>query len=54
MIFHKHFEQMDKNEFRNLSALVMLTTLVDKVENPAKVAVFWADELTKELYDEEK
>lgn len=42
---------MDKDEFRNYSALLILTVLIDRTTNPAKAAVFWADELIKELYD---
>lgn len=53
MIFHKHFEQMDKNEFRNYAALLILVNLIDRTTNPAKMAIFWADELIKELYDTE-
>ena len=43
---------MDKNDFRNFSALQIMTVLIDKTTNPAKTAVFWADELIKELYDD--
>jgi hypothetical protein len=35
--------------FRKYAALLLLSVLIDKVANPAKVAVFWADELIKEL-----
>ena len=44
---------MKKKDFRNYSALLILTVLIDKTTNPAKAAVFWADELMKELYDED-
>jgi hypothetical protein len=40
---------MDKKEFRQFAALALLSELVNKVTNPAEVAVFWADELLKEL-----
>lgn len=43
---------MDKNDFRNFSALQIMTALIDKTTNPAKTAVFWADELIKELNDD--
>ena len=43
---------MEKKEFRNYSALLILTVLIDKTTNPAKAAVFWANELVKELYDD--
>lgn len=42
---------MKRKDFRNVSALLILTVLIDKTTNPAKTAVFWADELMKELYD---
>lgn len=42
---------MDKDDFRNYSALLILTVLIDRTTNPAKAAVFWADELIKELYE---
>ncbi len=41
---------MDKDDFRNYSALLILTVLLDRTTEPAKAAVFWADELIKELY----
>ena len=41
---------MDKDDFRNYSALRILTVLLDRTTEPAKAAVFWADELIKELY----
>lgn len=41
---------MDKDDFRNYSALLILTVLIDRTTEPAKAAVFWADELIKELY----
>jgi hypothetical protein len=44
---------MKKEEFRNYSALLILTVLIDRTTEPAKAAVFWADELIKELYSEE-
>ena len=43
---------MNKNDFRKYSALLILTVLIDRTTNPAKAAVFWADELMKELYDD--
>lgn len=43
---------MKRKDFRNVSALLILTVLIDKTTNPAKTAVFWADELMKELYDD--
>lgn len=36
-------------EFRREAALELLTVLMGNVVNPAKKAVFWADELIKEL-----
>lgn len=45
---------MDKKDFRNYSALLILTVLIDRTTTPAKAAVFWADELMKELYDDEE
>lgn len=42
---------MKKEEFRNYSALLILTVLIDRTTTPAKTAVFWANELIKELYD---
>ena len=44
---------MEKKDFRNYSALLILTVLIDRTTNPAKTAVFWANELMKELYDKE-
>lgn len=41
-----------KKKFRDQAALHILTVLIDKTTNPAKTAVFWANELIKELYDE--
>ena len=43
---------MDKDDFRNYSALLILTVLIDRTTNPAKTAVFWANELIKELYED--
>lgn len=45
---------MKKNDFRNYSALLILTVLIDRTTNPAKAAVFWADELMKELYGDDE
>ena len=45
---------MDRDEFRDYSALLILTVLLDKTTNPAKAAVMWANELVKELYGGEK
>lgn len=45
---------MKRKDFRNVSALLILTVLIDKTTNPAKTAVFWADELMKELYGDNK
>lgn len=45
---------MERNDFKNYSALLILTVLLDKTTNPVQAAVFWADELTKELYDKDK
>jgi hypothetical protein len=45
---------MKREEFRRQSALLILTVLLDKTTNPAKAAVMWADELIKELYDDER
>lgn len=42
-------DTMDKETFRNYSALLILTVLIDRTTEPAKKAVFWADELIKEL-----
>lgn len=44
---------MEKDEFRNYSALLILTVLIDKTTNPAKAAVMWANELVKELYEDD-
>lgn len=44
---------MNKNDFRNYAALLILVNLIDRTTNPAKMAIFWADELIKELYDTE-
>ena len=44
---------MKKNDFRNYSALLILTVLIDRTTEPAKAAVFWADELIKELYNKD-
>lgn len=44
---------MKRKKFRDFSALLILTVLIDKTTNPAKTAVFWADELVKELYGDE-
>lgn len=44
---------MKNEEFRNYSALLILTVLLDRTTEPAKAAVFWADELMKELYEKE-
>ena len=41
-----------RKKFRDHAALLILTVLIDKTTNPAKTAVFWANELVKELYDE--
>lgn len=49
----KRIEQMKRKRFRELSALLILTVLIDKTTNPAKTAVFWADELMKELYGDD-
>jgi hypothetical protein len=38
-----------KDNFREQAALQLLTVLMGNVTNPAKNAVFWADELIKEL-----
>lgn len=38
-----------KDNFREQAALQLLTVLMGNVTNPAKKAVFWADELIKEL-----
>lgn len=38
-----------KDDFREQAALQLLTVLMGNVENPAKKAVFWADQLIKEL-----
>lgn len=38
--------------FRNYAALQLLLSLIGKVDNPAKVAVFWADQLIQELNEE--
>ena len=40
---------MSEKKFRDYAALHILTTLIGNVDNPAKKAVFWADELIKEL-----
>lgn len=40
---------MDKKEFRQFAALALLSELINKVANPVEVAVFWTDELIKEL-----
>ena len=46
-----------RKKFRENAAVLILTVLLDKTTNPAKTAVFWADELMRELYggeDEKK
>lgn len=40
---------MEEKEFRQFASLALLSALVNKVANPAEVAVFWANELIKEL-----
>jgi hypothetical protein len=42
-----------KDNFREQAALQLLTALIGNVANPAKKAVFWADELIKELNGKE-
>lgn len=42
------------DDFRKEAALVLLSVLIDKEDNPAKKAVFWADELIKELNAKER
>lgn len=44
---------MEKKDFRNYAALLILVNLIDRTTNPAKTAVFWANELMKELFDNE-
>lgn len=41
------------DDFRKYAALMLLGVLIDKEENPAVKAVFWADELIKELNGKE-
>lgn len=43
-----------RKNFRDQAALHILTVLIDKTTNPAQAAVFWANELVKELYDQER
>jgi hypothetical protein len=43
-----------KDNFREEAALQLLTVLMGNVANPAKKAVFWADELIKELNAKER
>lgn len=46
---------MDKKKrFRDHAALHILTVLIDKTTNPVETAVFWANELVKELYDKDR
>ena len=45
---------MKREDFRNYSALLILTVILDKTVNPAKAAVMWANELVEELYGAEK
>ena len=40
---------MEREDFRCISALLILVNLIGKASNPAETAVFWADELIKEL-----
>jgi hypothetical protein len=40
------------DKFRNNAALLLLVSLLGKVENPARTAVFWADQLIKELNED--
>ena len=55
LAFAKPFFVMSKRKkFREQAALHILTVLIDKTTNPAKTAVFWANELVKELYDEKR
>lgn len=51
LALHKGNE-MRKEQLRQYAAPLLLATLIDKVTNPAKAAVMWADELVKELYGE--
>ena len=46
---YQKIKTMNKNEFRQFAALALLSALVNTVANPAELAVFWADELIKEL-----
>lgn len=50
----KPFFVMSKKRFREHAALHILTVLLDKTTNPVEAAVFWANELVRELYDEKK
>lgn len=43
---------MDWKEYRHLAAVIILAAVINKVGNPAKTAVFWTDELIKELDDD--
>lgn len=54
MLKANRLSKMKRKDFRNVSALLILTVLIDKTTDPAKTAVFWADELMKELYDNTK
>ena len=41
------------DEFRHYAALQLMIALLGNTTNPAKKAVFWADELIKELNGKE-
>lgn len=44
---------MDLKEYRCFAAVIILAAVINKVSNPAKTAVFWTDELIKELEDDD-
>jgi hypothetical protein len=43
-----------RKKFRDHAALHILTVLIDKTVNPVETAVFWANELVRELYDKSR
>ena len=48
------FVMNKRKKFRDHAALHILTVLIDKTTNPVETAVFWANELVKELYDKDR
>ena len=48
------FAMNKRKKFRDHAALHILTVLIDKTANPVETAVFWANELVRELYDKSR